>query len=100
MPSDTSIVSLDAAAKVTGIENRIARRRDSAGKGGRYFPDYSYFALVPAWVGDKKRQDTSHGVYFWLNPMHQDRYNSGWFTVEELDEWLEGRGPVMKHAST
>lgn len=36
------------------------------------------------------------GVLFWLNPMGQDKNNSGWYTIEELKEWINGKGPIPK----
>jgi hypothetical protein len=32
---------------------------------------------------------------YWLNPREQDIHNYGWFTVEELKQWAENKGPVM-----
>jgi hypothetical protein len=32
-------------------------------------------------------------MYF-LNPMRQQENNFGWFTVEELEQWMEGKGPI------
>ena len=82
---------LKAAAEATGIYDRVPAR--------------AYFALSPQWIkkfeslagrdGEKAPRDRSkHPVIFWLNPYDQENNNSGYFTVEELDEWLEGKGPV------
>lgn len=48
-----------------------------------------YYALSP-----KKKEDGS--LIFWLNPQEQNRYNSGWFTLEQLNQWAENSGPVLK----
>ena len=32
----------------------------------------------------------------WLNPREQQAYNYGWFTVEELQQWCQDKGPIMK----
>ncbi|MEN9328271.1 MAG: hypothetical protein RI947_1079 [Candidatus Parcubacteria bacterium] len=32
---------------------------------------------------------------FWLNPVEQDIYQSGWFSIDELRLWLKDQGPVM-----
>lgn len=83
---------LHAAADATGIAVRLA------GIGplmpfGRMRP---YHALAPAWIDAETAQRSVHPVKFFLNPTEQDRNNFGWFTVEELDQWTEGRGPVPK----
>ena len=75
---------INAAAK-TGIEAQIK----ASGK--------DFFALSPRWVkdlnGDKK---TKYPVAFWLNPYNQNKYASGYFTVEELQLWCEDKGPVVR----
>ena len=85
--ADEDRIKLLAAAKATGIEERLrAAKRE-------------WFALSPGWPlksthrGDVK---TAHPVVFFLNPREQRRYESGWFTVEQLDEWAQDKGPVVK----
>jgi hypothetical protein len=85
--ADEDRIKLVAAAKATGIEERLrAAKRE-------------WFALSPGWPlksthrGDVK---TEHPVMFFLNPREQRRYESGWFTVEQLDEWAQDKGPVLK----
>lgn len=34
---------------------------------------------------------------FWLNPMEQRIYNSGWYSLDELKLWAENKGPIMKN---
>lgn len=64
----------------------IAKRLKDAG--------LRYFALSPRWKTDPK--GSKYPVVFWLNPMEQDRNNFGAFTVEDLDAWIEGKGPIPK----
>lgn len=64
------------AARESGIEERLK----AAGKHA--------YALLP-------RIDSDGQLLFFLNPRGQQIANSGWFTVAELDEWIEGTGPVM-----
>jgi len=85
-------------AEKTGIEKKLAK----AGK--------KWFALSPRKGKMKTRairktegrttfEDVSPSkfdIMFFLNPMNQQEYNSGWFTVEELREWANNKGPVMK----
>ena len=66
-------------AKATGIEELLTK----AGK--------RWYALSPRWANEEKT-----AVKFWLNPCEQDKYNAAWLTVEELAQWAEERGPVVK----
>jgi hypothetical protein len=34
-------------------------------------------------------------IRFWLNPTDQVRYQSGWYTIDELMLWSRNRGPVL-----
>ena len=34
-------------------------------------------------------------IRFWLNPVDQDLYNSGWFSIDELIAWTHDLGAVM-----
>lgn len=76
---DRSVYELRKKADATGIYDRI---RES---------DKRYFALTPKW------KDKDNGlIHFWLNPENQRTYNSGHFTVEELDQWIANEGPIIK----
>jgi hypothetical protein len=46
-----------------------------------------YFALSP-----RRREDGS--LWYWLNPSEQQRNNYGWFTLEDLQAWARGEGPI------
>lgn len=59
----------------TGIEKLLREK----GKG--------YFALSP-------RRDKDGSLVFWLNPMHQRENNFGYFKLEDLREWAEGKGKI------
>lgn len=91
---DTSKENLKKAAEETGIKSKI----DAANKEYKrsYDSPWGYFALSPSWANEDRKEKTKYPVIFWLNPMHQDTNNSGWFTVEELEQWLDGKGPVIK----
>src|SRR5690606_28298750 len=67
----------EAAAKLT-----IAAELKAAGK--------RYFALSPRWKDDQESE-----VVFWLNPMEQQDYNSGSFTVDELRQWIRNEGRII-----
>lgn len=84
---DEDRIKLLASAANTKLEAQLK----AAGK--------SWFALSPRWAADtefaKEKDKTAYDVVFWLNPREQDIHNSGWFTVEQLRQWAENKGPVM-----
>jgi hypothetical protein len=77
--ADEDTIALQQAAAKTGIHKVL---KDS----GR-----SYFALSPKWTDESKTE-----VKFWLNPQDQSNNNYGYYTVEELEEWADGKGPIPK----
>lgn len=50
-----------------------------------------YYALRPEY--DKK----DGSLVFWLNPTEQHLNNSGWFKLDDLKEWAEGKGKIPKN---
>ena len=66
---------LKAEVEATGIEALLKK----AGCG--------YFALSPS----REKDGT---IRFWLNPMEQKRNNYGWYTLEDLKEWAQGKGRI------
>ena len=59
---------------------------------GAYYAPFGYYALRPAWISGK---ESAYNVMYWLNPREQKKNQAGWYTVENLLEWLEGKGPVL-----
>lgn len=92
--------ALVAAVAATGIEARL----DEWGKTENRWGAKPYYALSPRWseppmtVFDNRTLESKHPVAFFLNPREQQLYRSGWYTVEDLEAWMEGRGPVVKTA--
>jgi hypothetical protein len=87
--ADRNRIALVTAAGASGIEATLK----AAGK--------TWYALSPKWASEltsTARGDirTEHPVVFWLNPINQQRYSYGWFTVEELLLWEKDQGPCMK----
>lgn len=83
---DQNKLQLKKAAEKTGI----AKKLKNAG--------LRWHALEPEWT-DFFKDPVYHSKYkviFFLNPHEQDKYNAGWFTVEELLQWIKGKGPVIK----
>ena len=74
------LLKLQACAKGTGIEDKLTK----AGK--------KWFALSPRWASEK--DNSKHSVIFWLNPYDQQANNSCWCTVEDLELWIKGEGPI------
>lgn len=70
---------LQEAAHATGIYERLK----SAGLG--------YYALSPAWYSEEGSE-----LLFYLNPQNQRMYDGGWFTLDELNDWIAGKGPVVE----
>lgn len=33
-------------------------------------------------------------IRFWLNPMDQESYRSGWFSIDDLIAWVHNYGPI------
>jgi hypothetical protein len=77
--SDLDHLELMKAFKKTGIEELLKK----AGKG--------YYALSPKWKNEEKKE-----LVFWLNPHEQNKYDSNWFTLQNLIDWTHDKGPVIK----
>lgn len=82
--ADIDRIELRKAAQATGIEKQLK----TAGIG--------YFALAPAWARDVSLVgETRYPVAFFLNPQDQGSFHCGWFRVEDLRDWVRGRGPII-----
>ena len=90
--TDKDIFNLVKAAEKTGIQKKIYE----ANKGATILNEpVGYFALSPRWAKDVTvKSKTEYDVVFWLNPQNQQENNFGWFTVEELEQWIHGKGPI------
>ena len=78
LDQDREAFELEKRVDATGIVNYV----EAAGK--------RFSAL------GKGSVDGNNVLSIWLNPYDQDKYNFGWFTVEELQQWCEDKGPVIK----
>lgn len=93
----TETYNLTVAVQATGIKQRLEATHTFEGcrHGG-----CCWYALSPKWTAFFKEPNfaakTKQPIVFFLNPRDQQKYNSGWFTVEELDAWILGKGPVIK----
>ena len=93
LAADRAHARLMRAADQTGIADRLK----AAGCAWRALkPDWvDAFDTMPRRTGSPA-DHTSAPVIFFLNPVDQRRHHHGWFTVEDLDAWAAGTGPVMK----
>lgn len=39
-------------------------------------------------------------VRFWLNPVDQQRFAVGWFSLDDLIAWLNDTGPILQNTTT
>ena len=77
--ADLDTIELQKAAARTGIHKLLKEA------------DQKYLALSPRWTDESKTE-----VKFWLNPYDQTNNNFGWYTVEDLEAWVNGEGPIPK----
>lgn len=77
---------------------RLQQRRQALPRSSKK-AGLSWYALKPAWRDffEDPVYQSEYKVIFFLNPEGQNKYNSGWFTVEELLQWIKGKGPVIRN---
>lgn len=85
LKSDKDKMRLYKTLRNSGIVNKLERSRKE------------YFSLTPAWCKDHERKNTKYDIVLWLNPRDQFAYNYGWFTVEDIEQWINNKGPVVKN---
>lgn len=96
---DQDKIDLRLAAEATGIEKRLRATWPKTPTATRSFArgeGCQWFALSPRWVDEKGKAKTKYPVMFWLNPCDQENNNFGWYSVEDLDAWIKGEGPIPK----
>lgn len=98
--ADLDRQKLMVASEATGIKAKLDAVNAEFRKqcGGRFSVDTpcGYYALSPAWIGQDKKQYSKYSVMYWLNPMEQKNNHYGWYTVEQLEMWVEGKGPIVE----
>jgi hypothetical protein len=96
LEADNDRIALKKAAADTGIEAKLRATQTSA----HSWPESGckWYALSPKWNTFKgeSAKPSKYPVVFWLSPSSQDKVNYGWFTVEELELWIQGQGPIPK----
>jgi len=73
--ADKDHYELDQEVEATGIRQLLKEK----GK--------KYFALSP-------RRQPDGSILFWLNPMEQQQNNYGYMTLQDLQDWAEGKGKI------
>jgi hypothetical protein len=95
---------LEDASDATGIKKKIDainnahREKYKDNFSVAYHTPCGYMALSPAWIRDDQKGNSKYSVMYWLNPREQQKNHYGWFTVEELEQWMEGKGPIIERA--
>jgi hypothetical protein len=84
-----NIYKLKDAAEKTGIAKRLEQAKKR------------HYCLDPKWSTEIKSTKngeikTTYPVIFWLNPCEQHIYDAGWYTVEQLDQWIKNEGIILK----
>lgn len=97
--TDEDRIALEKADAATGIKDRLKAAGEAAGDGSSWRKPFGYYALSPRWASMIHSTkdgviETEYDVVYWLNPQDQDNVNFGWFTVEQLDQWIAGEGPI------
>jgi hypothetical protein len=77
--------------KDTDREHQLLQKakRDSGIEGILRRAGRKYFALSP-------RLDKDGTIVYWLNPYDDDKAKPGWYSLQELKDWAEGRGRVVR----
>lgn len=101
LEADKDFLALKKASEKTGIRQLLKKKNKEGSGPSVIWAPFGYYALSPKWAKDlKSTKDgdivTEYDVVYFLNPMQQNENNSGWFTVEDLLAWTEGKGPIPK----
>lgn len=87
-------------------EEKIGMKKLIAQKGNKNgYQNLHYFmACSPKWIDynneegtldeQKKKWNTKYDILYWINYSDNDS-NYGWYSVEEIREWLEGEKPLI-----
>lgn len=75
--ADKERYDMDQVVEATGIRQLLKE------KGKRYFA-----------LSRPTYRKSDGKLILWLNPMEQGQNNYGWFTIDELREWADGKGKI------
>lgn len=81
---ETQLELDDEVARAAILENSgVKQRLLAVGK--------SWFSLDKTCWAD----ETKTGIRVWLNPAEQHTYSCGWYSLEDLELWVNNEGPVV-----
>ena len=63
----------------------------------RYHGYLRWIYLEPRRIYDQNVENSKYPFKLWLNPNDQDIYKIGYYTVEEIEQWFNGTGPVIEN---
>lgn len=88
---------LKEASKLIGIKEKLDKLNNEYVKKNphSFHKPFGYYALSPSWNFNKKDFVTKYNVIYWLNPQNQQDISFGWFTVEDLEDWIQGKGKIL-----
>lgn len=75
--------------------NKYQQRYYAESQYHRNEKELSYCYLGPKTLEAKPVENSKYPFMLWLNPDVQDLYDSGWYTVEQIEQWINGEGPVI-----
>ncbi len=87
---------------MTKLKEKVKKQRQEKSRNDPHFEPYKslhyYMACSPRWINyedeekrekQKKKNETKYDISYWINYSDDDD-NAGWYTVEEIMEWLKG----------
>lgn len=89
LEADIRKIKVMQADEKTGIKKRFAKKQAEWRKQypHSFNTPWSYIALSPREAEGK--YETDYDLVYWVNPHNQGLANFGWYTVEELENWLD-----------
>lgn len=51
----------------------------------------------PICVGNWNYDNRTNHIVLWLQPIDNFSYKHGWFTAQEIRQWLRDEGPIIRH---
>lgn len=75
------LLDAEEASGINEVKNQLKKQ------------DKGWFALSPRFF---EKEDGTTILKWWLNPMKQDKYDHGWYTIQELRDWVDEKGPIIK----
>jgi hypothetical protein len=98
--ADKEAYDLAKYVKKIGTAKLLAKYGNKNG----YRGDKFFSSCTPRWIDydnevdreiEKKKDNTKYDVEYWVNYSDDDD-NSGWYTVEEIREWMKGKKKLIE----